>query len=68
MYKVLIVEDEALFRKALTKIIESMENFQVIGQLGEEKKYWSFVERKVRILFVWTSFFREKTVYPLVRE
>lgn len=46
MYKVLIVEDEALFRKALTKIIESMENFQVIGQLGDGEKVLEFCEKE----------------------
>ena len=46
MYKVLIVEDEALFRKALTKIIESMENFKVIGQLGDGEKVLEVCEKE----------------------
>lgn len=33
MYRVLIVEDEALFRKALKKIIETMDDYQVVEML-----------------------------------
>lgn len=46
MYKVLIVEDETLFRKALTKIIESMEEYQVIGQLGDGEPVLEFCEKE----------------------
>lgn len=46
MYKVLIVEDEALFRKALIKIIESMEEYKVIGQLGDGESVLEFCEKE----------------------
>ncbi len=46
MYKVLIVEDESLFRKALKKIIESMEEYQVIGQMESGDKVLEFCEKE----------------------
>ncbi|MCI5597208.1 MAG: response regulator [Lachnospiraceae bacterium] len=46
MYKVLIVEDEVLFRRILTKIIESMEDYVVIGQLGDGESVMEFCEKE----------------------
>lgn len=46
MYKVLIIEDEILFRKALNKIIESMEEYMVIGQLEDGEGALEFCEKE----------------------
>ena len=46
MYKVLIVEDEALFRKALKKIVESMEGYTVIAQMEDGEGILKFCEQE----------------------
>ena len=45
MYKVLIVEDEALFRRTLKKIIESMEHYEVIGEMEDGAEIMDFCEK-----------------------
>lgn len=46
MYKVLVIEDEALFRKVLRKIVETMENYQVIGELQDGDDAVALCERE----------------------
>lgn len=46
MYKVLIVEDETLFQKVLTKIIESMGDYEVIGVIDNGLDVMRFCERE----------------------
>lgn len=45
MYKVLIVEDEALYRRALRKIIESMEGYEVIEEMEDGEAVLEFCEQ-----------------------
>lgn len=46
MYKVLIVEDEAIFQRVLKKIIESMQDYKVIGIIDNGLDVMDFCDRE----------------------
>lgn len=46
MYRVLIVEDETLFQRALRKIIEGMDGYQVIGVIENGLDVMEFCDRE----------------------
>lgn len=47
MYKFLIVEDHPLFRKGLIQLLETREDFKVIGEISDAASTLDFLKKKV---------------------